>query len=54
MGRQLRGLVVFGVLDVGAFQVRFADRRSEISLAVFAFNLFGDSLRDWLDPKIKI
>ena len=23
-----------------------------ISLAVFAFNLFGDSLRDWLDPKI--
>jgi peptide/nickel transport system permease protein len=22
-----------------------------ISLAVFAFNLFGDSLRDWLDPK---
>ena len=25
-----------------------------ISCAVFAFNLFGDSLRDWLDPKIKI
>jgi peptide/nickel transport system permease protein len=25
-----------------------------ISLAVFAFNLFGDPLRDWLDPKIKI
>ena len=25
-----------------------------ISLAVFAFNLFGDSLLDWLDPKIKI
>lgn len=25
-----------------------------ISLAVFAFNLFGDSLRDWLDPKMKI
>jgi peptide/nickel transport system permease protein len=25
-----------------------------ISLAVFAFNLFGDSLRDWLDPKIQI
>ena len=24
-----------------------------ISLAVFAFNLFGDSLRDWLDPKMK-
>ncbi len=24
-----------------------------ISLAVFAFNLFGDSLRDWLDPKFK-
>ena len=23
-----------------------------ISLAVFAFNLFGDSLRDWLDPKL--
>lgn len=22
-----------------------------ISLAVFAFNLFGDSLRDWLDPR---
>jgi peptide/nickel transport system permease protein len=22
-----------------------------ISVAVFAFNLFGDSLRDWLDPK---
>ena len=22
-----------------------------ISLVVFAFNLFGDSLRDWLDPK---
>lgn len=25
-----------------------------ISLAVFAFNLFGDSLRDWLDPKVKL
>jgi peptide/nickel transport system permease protein len=25
-----------------------------ISFAVFAFNLFGDSLRDWLDPKIKL
>src|SRR3990172_11666978 len=25
-----------------------------ISLGVFAFNLFGDSLRDWRDPKIKI
>jgi len=24
-----------------------------ISVAVFAFNLFGDSLRDWLDPKFK-
>jgi peptide/nickel transport system permease protein len=23
-----------------------------ISLAVFGFNLFGDSLRDWLDPKM--
>ena len=25
-----------------------------ISLAVFAFNLFGDSLRDWLDQKFKV
>jgi peptide/nickel transport system permease protein len=25
-----------------------------ISFAVFAFNLFGDSLRDWLDPKFKV
>ncbi|MSP87347.1 MAG: ABC transporter permease [Alphaproteobacteria bacterium] len=25
-----------------------------ISLSVFAFNLFGDSLRDWLDPKLKV
>ena len=25
-----------------------------ISLAVFAFNLLGDSLRDWLDPRFKI
>jgi peptide/nickel transport system permease protein len=25
-----------------------------ISLAVFSFNLFGDSLRDWLDPKFKV
>ncbi len=25
-----------------------------ISVGVFAFNLFGDSLRDWLDPKIKL
>ena len=25
-----------------------------ISLAVFAFNLFGNSLRDWLDPKLKL
>ena len=25
-----------------------------ISLAVFAFNMSGDSLRDWLDPKLKI
>jgi hypothetical protein len=24
-----------------------------ISLAVFAFSLFGDSLRDWLHPKFK-
>ena len=24
-----------------------------ISLAVFAVNLFGDALRDWLDPKLK-
>ena len=24
-----------------------------ISLAVFAFNLFGDSLRDALDPKLR-
>jgi peptide/nickel transport system permease protein len=24
-----------------------------ISLSVFAFSLFGDSLRDWLDPKFK-
>jgi peptide/nickel transport system permease protein len=24
-----------------------------ITLAVFAFNLFGDALRDWLDPKLK-
>lgn len=25
-----------------------------ISLAVFGFNLLGDSLRDWLDPRLKI
>ena len=25
-----------------------------ISLAVFGFNLFGDALRDWLDPRMKI
>jgi peptide/nickel transport system permease protein len=25
-----------------------------ISLAVFGFSLFGDSLRDWLDPKMKL
>jgi peptide/nickel transport system permease protein len=25
-----------------------------ISLSVFAFNLFGDSLRDWLDPKFRL
>ncbi|MFO0157607.1 MAG: ABC transporter permease, partial [bacterium] len=25
-----------------------------ISVAVFAFNLFGDRLRDWLDPKFKV
>ena len=24
-----------------------------ITFAVFAFNLFGDSLRDWLDPRLK-
>jgi len=24
-----------------------------ISLSVFGFNLFGDALRDWLDPKLK-
>jgi peptide/nickel transport system permease protein len=24
-----------------------------ISLAVFGFNLFGDALRDWLDPKLQ-
>ncbi|MEZ5818164.1 MAG: ABC transporter permease [Hyphomicrobiaceae bacterium] len=25
-----------------------------ITFAVFAFNLLGDSLRDWLDPKMKV
>jgi peptide/nickel transport system permease protein len=25
-----------------------------ISLAVFGFNLFGDALRDWLDPRMKV
>lgn len=25
-----------------------------ISLAVFGFNLLGDSLRDWLDPRLKL
>lgn len=25
-----------------------------VSIAVFSFNLFGDSLRDWLDPKLKL
>lgn len=25
-----------------------------ISLAVFSFNLYGDSLRDWLDPRFKV
>ncbi|MEI6160597.1 MAG: ABC transporter permease [Roseococcus sp.] len=25
-----------------------------ISLAVFAFNLFGDSLRDWLEPRFRM
>jgi peptide/nickel transport system permease protein len=25
-----------------------------ISLAVFGFNLFGDALRDWFDPKMKV
>jgi len=25
-----------------------------ISLAVFSFNLLGDSLRDWLDPRLKV
>ena len=25
-----------------------------ISLAVFGFNLFGDSLRDFLDPRFKV
>ncbi|HYH21372.1 MAG TPA: ABC transporter permease [Azospirillum sp.] len=25
-----------------------------ISLAVFAFNLYGDALRDWLDPRFKV
>ncbi len=24
-----------------------------ITLAVFAFNLIGDSVRDWLDPVMK-
>ena len=24
-----------------------------ISISVFAFNLFGDSVRDWLDPKFR-
>ena len=25
-----------------------------VSIAVFSFNLLGDSLRDWLDPKLKL
>jgi peptide/nickel transport system permease protein len=25
-----------------------------ISVTVFAFNLFGDGLRDYLDPKFKL
>jgi peptide/nickel transport system permease protein len=24
-----------------------------IALIVFAFNLFGDGLRDWLDPRLR-
>jgi len=36
-----------GALDDPVF------RAAAISLAVFAFNLFGDSLRDYLDPRFK-
>src|SRR4030095_11026558 len=51
----------WGLMRRGA-AVEFADRAPwmaiypgiAISLSVFAFNLFGDSLRDALDPKLRI
>jgi ABC-type dipeptide/oligopeptide/nickel transport system permease subunit len=48
------------LLDVQDLHVRFDTSPwmilfpgAAISLTVFAFNLFGDALRDYLDPRFK-
>ena len=54
-------VAAWGLMLCGA-AVEFAERAPwmaifpgiAISLSVFAFNLFGDSLRDALDPKLRI
>ena len=54
--------VIVGVSFSGLAAVEFAERAPwmalfpglAISLSVFAFNVFGDSLRDALDPKLRL
>ena len=41
-----------GAVPSGAWMVLFPG--VAISIAVIAFNLFGDSLRDYLDPRFKV
>jgi hypothetical protein len=45
---------VQGFLEIGKTRKRGLRPGIAISLAVFAFNLFGDSLRDFLDPRFKV
>ncbi len=68
--RQVRGLLGLGVAEptpawglmLRGAAVEFAEQAPwlglfpglALSLGVFVFNLFGDSLRDALDPKLRL
>jgi ABC-type dipeptide/oligopeptide/nickel transport system permease subunit len=43
-----------GFLEIDKTRKRGLRPGIAISLAVFALNLFGDSLRDFLDPRFKV
>jgi hypothetical protein len=60
LGRSRIGLVTglfsipSGFLEIDKTRKRGLRPGIAISLAVFAFTLFGDSLRDFLDPRFKV